>query len=51
MKINIYITFQVIMICKEFISCNNDCDESYNKNILNNYYSLHIPDISTFIDF
>jgi hypothetical protein len=38
--------------CKElFISCNNDYDESHNKNILKNYYSLHIPDISVFIDF
>ena len=38
--------------CKElFISCENDYDESHNKNILKNYYSLHIPDISAFIDF
>lgn len=38
--------------CKElFISCNNEYDESNNKNVLHNYYSLHIPDISVFIDF
>ena len=38
--------------CKElFVSCNNEYDESHNKNILKNYYSLHIPDISVFIDF
>lgn len=34
-----------------FLSCNNEYDENSNKNILKNYYSLHIPDISLFIDF
>lgn len=38
--------------CKElFLSCNNEYDETNNKNILKNYYSLDIPDISIFIDF
>ena len=34
-----------------FKSCDNEYDESNNKNILKNYYSLHIPNITLFIDF
>ncbi len=34
-----------------FNSCKNEYNENHNKNVLQNYYSLHIPNITLFIDF